>query len=87
MFASLYRIIGRRLSQPQTLLFQDHEGRHFLRAGCGARLVRITVRDAHRIMRHYDYHAVLDRMWLNEAEARDIDCPLPGRPAIELPVE
>jgi hypothetical protein len=41
-----YQLIGRRGDRPQRLLFRDAEGRHFLRADCGARLVRISRRDA-----------------------------------------
>lgn len=72
-----YQVIGRRLNQPQTLIFRDPDGRHFLRAGCGSRLVRVTERDAKRLMRSRDYHSVFDRSWLSELDAIVMDCPLP----------
>lgn len=78
-----YQVIGRRLGQPQTLLFRDRDGRHFLRAGCGARLVRITARDAERIMRQYDYHSVFDGEWRDVDGAAALDCPLPFAVAAE----
>ncbi|MDI3338965.1 MAG: hypothetical protein QJR03_00380 [Sphaerobacter sp.] len=72
-----YQVIGRRLSQPQTLLFRDAEGRHFLRADCGSRLIRLTARDAARLLRQYDYHLVLDRAWRTESDALQLGCPWP----------
>lgn len=81
--AHRYQVIGRRLSQPQTLLFRDGDGRHFLRAGCGARLVRITARDSERIMRQYDYHTVFDGEWRTINDAVELDCPLPYAVAAE----
>jgi len=79
-----YQVIGRRLSQPQTLIFRDPDGRHFLRAGCGTRLVRVTARDAMRLMRSRDYHSVLDRSWRSETDAIVMDCPLPDAAAPEV---
>lgn len=80
-----YRLIGRRSDRPQRLLFRDTEGRHFLRADCGARLVRITERDAKQIMRQYDYRSVLDSEWRSETDAVILDCAIPLEYPSELP--
>lgn len=84
-----YQIIGRRLGQPQNVLFKNQDGRYFLRAGCGARLVRLTARDAERLMFQHTYHTVLDSEWYDELTASGLDCalilpeetPLPDLPA------
>lgn len=72
-----YQLIGRRLDRPQALLFRDQDGKHFLRPGCGARLVRITSRDASRLMRHYTYHRVIDGEWRDEHEVAALECAVP----------
>lgn len=87
MAATQYQIIGRRLDRPQAVLFRDDAGRHFLRADCGAPLVRLTNRDAAALMRHRDYHPVLDGSWRSLDEAVALDCvvqfPLPAdRPPV-----
>lgn len=74
---SKYLLIGRRADRPQSLLFRDEHGRHFLRSSCGARLVRLTARDAQRIMRQYPYTVVVDGSWRDETEALGYACPLP----------
>lgn len=84
-----YQIIGRRLGQPQHVLFKNQDGRYFLRAGCGARLVRLTARDAERLMFQHAYYTVLDSEWYDEWTASGLDCafilpeeqPLPESPA------
>ncbi|HLI52420.1 MAG TPA: hypothetical protein VKU87_11530 [Thermomicrobiaceae bacterium] len=73
---SRYQIIGRRLGQPQNVLFKNQDGRYFLRAGCGARLVRLTARDAERLMFRQTYHTVLDSEWYDELTASGLDCAL-----------
>lgn len=72
-----FQLIGRRGDYPQSLLFRDQEGRYYLRPGCGARLVRITARDAQAIMRQYDYRAILDAGWYSFEEVAAIDCFVP----------
>jgi hypothetical protein len=72
-----FRLIGRRADRRDTLIFQDRKGRHFIRPSCGARLIRITTRDAQRLMRQYSYNSVLDSMWRSELEATGLECPLP----------
>ncbi|MGA7670757.1 MAG: hypothetical protein WBW04_10080 [Nitrolancea sp.] len=76
-----YQLIGRRPDRRDTLIFRDRKGRHFIRPACGAKLVRVTTRDAHRLMRQYSYNSVLDGMWRSEMEAAGLECPLP------IPVE
>ncbi|HET7037130.1 MAG TPA: hypothetical protein VFI42_15700 [Thermomicrobiaceae bacterium] len=71
-----YRLIGRRADRPQSLLFRDEQGRHFLRSTCGARLVRLTARDAQRILRQYPYTSVLDAAWRDYQEALGYECPI-----------
>jgi hypothetical protein len=72
-----YQLIGRRADRRETLLFRDHKGRHFIRPSCGAKLIRITARDAQKIVRQYSYNSVLDGMWRSELEAAGLECPLP----------
>ncbi|HEU5423160.1 MAG TPA: hypothetical protein VFU72_06445 [Nitrolancea sp.] len=72
-----YRLIGRRADRPQSLVFRDQQGRHFLRTNCGARLVRLTARDAQRLLRQYPYTSVLDGAWRDYQEALGYECPLP----------
>jgi len=71
-----YQLIGRRADRRDTLIFRDRKGRHFIRPACGAKLIRITTRDAQRLMRQYSYNSVLDGMWRNENEAVGLECPL-----------
>jgi hypothetical protein len=82
-----YQLIGRRSDRPQRLLFRDLEGRHFLRADCGARLVRISRRDAKAIMRQYHYRTVLDSSWRSEAEVADLGCVVPFEPMSDFRME
>ncbi len=79
-----YQLIGRRADRRDTLIFRDRKGRHFIRPACGAKLVRITTRDAQRLMRGYAYNSVLDAMWRNELEATGLECPLPIPTEMEL---
>jgi hypothetical protein len=72
-----YRLIGRRADRRDTLIFQDRKGRHFIRPACGAKLIRLTTRDAQRLMRQYAYNSVLDDRWRSELEATGFECPLP----------
>ncbi len=72
-----YRLIGRRADRRDTLIFRDHGGRHFIRPSCGAKLIRVTSRDAQRLMRQYRYNSVLDGIWRSELEATGLECPLP----------
>lgn len=74
-----FQLIGRRGDVPQSLLFRDEEGRYYIRPGCGARLVRITARDARRIMRQYDYRAVLDAAWYDADQVAALECVVPLR--------
>ncbi len=69
-----YQLIGRRGDYPQSLLFRDREGRYYIRPGCGARLVRITARDAQAIRQQYDYRPILDAGWYSFDEVAAIDC-------------
>ncbi len=78
-----YQLIGRRADQPQILLFRDTRGRHFLRAACGAPLVRITRRDAETLMRHYRYRPILDPDWRSEDEIAALECVVPVPPLDE----
>jgi hypothetical protein len=82
-----YQLIGRRGDRPQRLLFRDAEGRHFLRADCGARLVRISRRDAKAIMRQYHYRTVLDSAWRSEAEVYELGCVVPFEPPADFLME
>ena len=82
MKAAKFQLISRRGDRPDSLLFRDAEGRLFLRAGCGAPLIRLTKRDAHRIMRQYPYHAVLDAEWRSEPDAALLECAVPF-PAVD----
>ena len=69
-----YRVVGQRDDGQQRLVFQDASGRYFLRASCGSRLVRLTQRDAERIMRHYDYQTITDGNWHSAMEATELGC-------------
>lgn len=82
-----FQLIGRRSDRPQRLLFRDSEGRHFLRADCGARLVRISRRDAKAIMLQYRYRTVLDNSWRNEAEVAELGCVVRFEPVAEFLVD
>lgn len=77
MHSEGFQLIGRRADRIDTLLFRDKRGRHFLRASCGSRLVRITNRDADRIVRQYSYTPILDDAWRSEFEAAGLECQLP----------
>jgi hypothetical protein len=72
-----YQLIGRRPDRRETLLFRDRKGRHFIRPACGAKLVRVTARDAQSIMRQYAYNSVLDAVWRTEMDATGMECALP----------
>ncbi len=72
-----YQLIGRRADRRDTLIFRDRKGRHFIRPSCGAKLIRLTTRDAQRLMRQYTYNSVLDSMWRSEFEATGLECSLP----------
>jgi hypothetical protein len=76
------RLIGRRSDQPQSIVLRDEEGRFFLRPACGSRAVRITARDAERLMLQYRYAPVEDDHWHPASGISDLGCPLP-----ELPVD
>ncbi|MEX2425194.1 MAG: hypothetical protein WD401_00350, partial [Thermomicrobiaceae bacterium] len=71
------RLIGRRSDQPQTIVLRDEEGRYFLRSACGSRPVRITARDAERLMLQYRYAPVEDDDWHPSTGISDLGCPLP----------
>ncbi len=71
------RLIGRRSDQPQSIVLIDEDGRYFLRPACGSRPVRITARDAERLMRQYRYNAVDDIDWHPSSGMSDLGCPLP----------
>jgi hypothetical protein len=73
-----FQLIGRRSSQPDVLLVRDQEGRYYLRPGCIGRLVRVTARDAERLLRNYEYRPILSATWLSFEELIRIDCPLPA---------
>ena len=75
--AAKFQLISRRGDRPDSLLFRDSEGRLFLRAGCGAPLVRLMKRDAHRIMRQYPYHTVIDAEWRSAPDAEILECAVP----------
>ena len=72
------RLIGRRADQPQSIVLRDEEGRHFLRPACGSRPVRITARDAERLMRQYRYELVEDIDWHPSTGMSDLGCAIPG---------
>jgi hypothetical protein len=71
-----YQLVGRRFDRPDSLMFRDRRGRHFLRTSCGSRLVRITAHDATRLLQRR-YHTVLDGAWRDELEATGLECLLP----------
>lgn len=77
MHGSMYQLIGRRLDRPQSLLLRDSNDRHFIRPECGARPVRISARDAARLIRHRTYHPVVDTAWLSEDEVAAMQCTVP----------
>lgn len=70
------RLIGRRHDQPQRILLRDEEGRYFLRPACGSRPVRITTRDAERLMRQYRYELIDDQDWYPSAGLAELGCPV-----------
>lgn len=71
------RLIGRRHDQPQRIVLRDQEGRFYLRSACGSRPVRITSRDAERLMRQYRYELVEDQDWYPSAGIANLGCPVP----------
>ncbi len=71
-----FQPVGRRSGQPDVLLFRDREGRYYLRPGCSGRLVRLTARDAQRLLRQYQYRPILSGAWLTYDEVIQVDCPL-----------
>ncbi len=77
MKSTRFQLISRRGDRPDSLLFRDLEGRLFLRAGCGAPLIRLTKRDAHRLMRQYPYHTVIDAEWRSAPDAELLECAVP----------
>jgi len=89
MSSRSYQLIGRRGSSPQTLLFRDSEGRYYIRPGCGARLVRITTRDAEVFKRWHDYLPILDSVWYSVEQVAALDClvPRPEEKRVELTPE
>ncbi len=72
-----FQLVGRRSGQPDVLLFRDSEGCYYLRPGCGGRLVRLTTRDAERLLSRYQYRPILSGAWLTYDEVMRVDCPLP----------
>lgn len=70
------RLVGRRYDQPQRILLRDEEGRYFLRSACGSRPVRITARDAERLMRQYRYELVDDQDWYPSTGLAQLGCPV-----------
>lgn len=79
------RLIGRRADYPQTIVMRDDAGRYFLRPACGSRAVRITARDAERMMRQYRYEPVDDYDWHPSSVISDLGCPAPGHAADSEP--
>jgi len=77
MKARAFQPVGRRSGKPDVLLFRDREGRYYLRPGCSGRLVRLTARDAERLLRQYAYRPILSMSWLTYDEVIRVDCPLP----------
>lgn len=75
-----FQLVGRRGSRPDVLIFRDREGRYYLRLGCNGRLVRLTTRDAHQLLRHHGYRTVLSNLWFTYDEVIRVDCPLPPAP-------
>jgi hypothetical protein len=71
------RLVGRRPDQPQSIVLRDEEGRYLLRPACGSRAVRITARDAERLMRQYRYAPVEDVDWHSGDDISDLGCALP----------
>jgi hypothetical protein len=70
------RLIGRKSDHPQSIVLRDEEGRYFLRPECGSRAVRITARDAERLMRQYHYESIEDPDWHPASGMSDLGCPL-----------
>lgn len=70
------RLIGRRHDQPQRIVLRDEEGRYFLRSECGSRPVRVTKRDAERLMRQYRYELIDDQDWYPSTGLADLGCPV-----------
>ena len=70
------QLVGRRADQPQTILLRDQDGRFFLRPACGSRPVRITARDAERLMRQYRYSHILDADWYPVAGLSLLGCAI-----------
>jgi hypothetical protein len=79
-----FQLIGRRSSQPDVLLVCDQEGRDYPRPGCNGRLVRVTARDAERLLRNYKYRPILSATWLSFEELIRTDCPLPAESTLSL---
>lgn len=78
MHGRTFQLVGRRGGQPEVLLLRDREGRYYLRPGCGGRLVRLTARDAVRLLQNFEYRQVLSDTWLSYDEVIRVDCPLPS---------
>ena len=79
-----FQLIGRRSSQPDILLVRDLEGRYYLRPGCNGRLVRVTARDAERLLRSDEYRPILSATWLSYEELIRTDCPVPAESTSSL---
>ena len=77
MYAVQVRLVGRRHDQPNRILLCDEEGRYFLRSECGSRPVRITSRDAERLIRQYRYDPVEDQGWYPASGISMLGCSLP----------
>jgi hypothetical protein len=71
------RLVGRRADHPQSIVLRDEDGRYFLRPACGSRAVRITARDAERLMRQYRYDQVEGIDWHPSSVISDLECQLP----------
>jgi hypothetical protein len=71
------RLIGRKPDHPQSIVLRDEEGRYFLRPACGSRAVRITARDAERLMRQYRYDFIEDPDWHSSTSMAELGCQLP----------
>jgi hypothetical protein len=79
------QLVGRRADQPHSIVLRDEEGRYFLRPTCGSKPVRITARDAERIMRQYRYSPVNDGDWHPSSGMAALGCVIPVSPDGEIP--
>jgi hypothetical protein len=81
MNTTYVRLVGHRPDQPHRILLRDEEGRYFLRPSCGSRPVRITTRDAERLMREYRYLPVDDGAWHASDGIPNLGCFIPDMDA------